>query len=118
MFSWRNTKDISIFRMKKAPYLLLCFADKSLFLIRIALLSGVLYDLIETQEIFISKIAVTLDEMPFLSNKNFLLYFSTKPWVLTRRVLQKNTQCTFSWRKKEYFSSGDINILAGALPWE
>ena len=25
MFSWRNKKDISIFRMKKAPYLLLCF---------------------------------------------------------------------------------------------
>ena len=24
MFSWRNKKDISIFRMKKAPYLLLC----------------------------------------------------------------------------------------------
>ena len=23
MFSWRNKKDISIFRMKKAPYLLL-----------------------------------------------------------------------------------------------
>ena len=24
MFSWRNKKDISIFSMKKAPYLLLC----------------------------------------------------------------------------------------------
>ena len=24
MFSWINKKDISIFRMKKAPYLLLC----------------------------------------------------------------------------------------------
>ena len=24
MFSWSNKKDISIFRMKKAPYLLLC----------------------------------------------------------------------------------------------
>ena len=24
MFSWRNKKAISIFRMKKAPYLLLC----------------------------------------------------------------------------------------------
>ena len=24
MFSWRNKKDISIFRMKKAPYLFLC----------------------------------------------------------------------------------------------
>ena len=24
MFSWRNKKDISIFRMKKAPYPLLC----------------------------------------------------------------------------------------------
>ena len=24
MFSWTNKKDISIFRMKKAPYLLLC----------------------------------------------------------------------------------------------
>ena len=24
MFSWRNKKDISIFRMKKVPYLLLC----------------------------------------------------------------------------------------------
>ena len=24
-FSWRNKKDTSIFRMKKAPYLWLCF---------------------------------------------------------------------------------------------
>ena len=27
-FSWRNKKDISIFRMKKAPYLLLCYFKK------------------------------------------------------------------------------------------
>ena len=33
MFSWSNKKDISIFRMKKAPYLLLClfsFLDNNL----------------------------------------------------------------------------------------
>ena len=29
MFSWRNKKDISIFRMKKAPYLLLCIESVS-----------------------------------------------------------------------------------------
>ena len=28
MFSWRNKKDISIFRMKNAPYLLLCLTIK------------------------------------------------------------------------------------------
>ena len=26
MFSWRNKEDISIFQMKKAPYLLLCYS--------------------------------------------------------------------------------------------
>ena len=30
MFSWRNKKDISIFRTKKAPYLLLWFTVKKL----------------------------------------------------------------------------------------
>ena len=31
MFSWRNKKDISSFRMKEAPYLLLCFLQKAHF---------------------------------------------------------------------------------------
>ena len=30
MFSWRNKKDINIFRMKKAPYLLLCLAIQNM----------------------------------------------------------------------------------------
>ena len=29
MFSSRNKKDISIFRMKKAPYLLLCMPEET-----------------------------------------------------------------------------------------
>ena len=31
MFSWRNKQDISIFRMKKAPYLLLCIYNHTVF---------------------------------------------------------------------------------------
>ena len=31
MFSWRNKKDINIFLMKKAPYLLLCFLGKKFY---------------------------------------------------------------------------------------
>ena len=72
MFLLRNKKDISIFRMKKAPYLLLC-ADVANSVLKVNKISLIMYDLLSSFILykFIGSTQYDMSANTLHSGKNF-----------------------------------------------